>query len=193
MSGVSEVEEDFIPDEAINQKYICYYVMNNGVVEEQQVVFERPNPSMMYHLKLLFIRAKVEYKAINKVFVYGGTTVNLMPYSVFKKLGKVDEDLRPHNMVLSNYEGKTSNILSVIQVNLSIRSTSRGSLFMVIRSNANCNLLLRSEWIHCIGVLPSTLHQRVSILRDDGIVENIEAGQSCYKADISKVGKKDFD
>lgn len=38
VSEVSEVEEDFIPNEVINQKPLCYYVMNNGVVEEQQAV-----------------------------------------------------------------------------------------------------------------------------------------------------------
>lgn len=45
-------------------------------------------------------------------------------------------------MVLSNYEGKTSDILGVIQVDLSVRSTSRLTLFMVIKSNSYYNLLL---------------------------------------------------
>lgn len=34
VSGVFEVEENFVQDEAYNQKPLCYYVMNNGVVEE---------------------------------------------------------------------------------------------------------------------------------------------------------------
>lgn len=38
-------------------------------------------------------------------------------------------------MVLYNYVGKTSNILGVIQVDLSIGLTSRPTLFMVIKSN----------------------------------------------------------
>lgn len=57
-------------------------------------MFERPNPRMMYHLKPLFIRAKVDGVEVNKVFVDGGAAVNLMPYTLFRKMGKVDEDLR---------------------------------------------------------------------------------------------------
>ncbi|XP_050876224.1 uncharacterized protein LOC127079917 [Lathyrus oleraceus] len=111
VSEVSETEEDFMPDETVGGKPLCYYIMNNGVVEEQKSMFERPSPGMMYYLKPLFIRAKVDGITVNKVFVDGGATVNLMPYTIFKKMGKCDDDLRQHNMVLSNYEGKTSNIL----------------------------------------------------------------------------------
>lgn len=92
-------------------KPLCYYVMNNSVMEEQKAMFERLRLGMMYHLKSLFIREKVDGMAVNKVSVDGGAVVNLMPYTLFKKMGKVDEDLRQHNMVVSNYEGKTNNIM----------------------------------------------------------------------------------
>ena len=60
----------------------------------------------MYHLKPLFIRSKVDGMVVNKVFVYGGNTINLMPHSIFKKMRKNDMDLRPYNMVVSNYEAR---------------------------------------------------------------------------------------
>lgn len=53
---------------------------------------------------------------VNKVFIERGATINLMLHSLSKKTGKADKDLRPHNMVLSNYEGKTGHILCVMQV-----------------------------------------------------------------------------
>lgn len=68
--------------------------MNSGMVEEQKSIFERTSPRMMYHLKPLFIRAKVDGVSMNKVFVDGGEDVNLMPYTLFKKMGKCDDDLR---------------------------------------------------------------------------------------------------
>lgn len=74
----------------------------------------------MYHLKHLFIRAKVDGVPVNKVFVNGGATVNLMPYTLFNKMGKCDDDLRQHNMVLSNYEGKTSNMMGSTEAYLAI-------------------------------------------------------------------------
>lgn len=77
---VSETEEDFVQEHDDDKKPICYYVLNNGVVEEQHVVFERPDPGMMYHLKSLFIMVKVYDMSVNKVFIDGGASVNLMPH-----------------------------------------------------------------------------------------------------------------
>lgn len=97
---VSETEEDFMPAEKVGGKPLCYYFMNSDIVEEQRATFERPSPRMMYHLKPLFIQAKVDGINVNKVFIDGGVAVNLMPHTLFKKMGRGDEDLRQHNMVL---------------------------------------------------------------------------------------------
>jgi len=62
----------------------------------------------------LFIQAKVDDIGVNKVLIDGGVTVNLMPQSLLKKIGKFDTDLKPHNIVMSNYEGKTRHSLRAI-------------------------------------------------------------------------------
>lgn len=108
-------------------------------------------------------------------------------------MGKVDTDLRPHNMVLSNYEGKTSHILGLIQVSLSVGSIVRPTLFMVIGPKVNYNLLLGREWIHRIMVVPSILHLRLSIWWGDGIVENMEVDHGYFTVDVKMVNKRNFD
>lgn len=165
--------------------------MNNGVVEEQHAIL--PDTSMMYQLKPLFIRAKVDKKWVNKVFVDGGVMVNRMSCSLLKKIGKYDTYLRPHNVVLLHYEGKTSHIMGVILVELAVGNLTRPTIFMVISSKENYNLLLGQEWIHDISMVPSTIHQRISIWFSDGIFENIEADQRCYMDDVNHVGRKNFD
>lgn len=96
--------------------------------------------------------------------------VNLMPHFMLKKIGKFDIDLKPHNMVLSNYEGKICHTLGMIQVDLTVGTITRPTMFMVIASKDNYNMLLGREWIHDIEAVPSSLHQRISIWRNDGIV-----------------------
>ncbi|MCH87192.1 hypothetical protein A2U01_0008058 [Trifolium medium] len=162
-SEVNDEEDDFEEPEMANHKPVCYYVMNNGCVEEQQAVFEKPDEGMKNHLKPLFIRAKVNNVGINKVLIYEGAAVNLMPHSLLKKIGKYDTDLHSHNIVLSNYEGKTGFSMGVIQVVIAVGSTVRPTLFLVVPSKANYNMLLGREWIHGIGAVPSTLHQRLTI------------------------------
>ena len=76
---------------------------------------------------------------------------------------------------------------------LAVGTTTRSTLFMVINSKANLDLLLGREWIHGIGVVPSTLHQRISTWRKYGVVENIEPDQSYYNIDDLKGGKKSLD
>lgn len=177
---VAEVEEAEEVDEVEMARHVpvCYYVMNNGRVKEQNALFERPDEGMRSHLKPLFIRGKSENTGVNKILVDGGTTINLMPHFILKRIIKFDTELRPHNTVLSNYEGKIGHTLGVIQVDLTVESVTRPTLFMVITSKANYNLLLAREWIHDISVVPSSLHRRILIWREDEILENIEADQN---------------
>jgi len=140
---------------------------------------------MKNHLKPFFIQAKVDEVSINKVLVDGGTAFNLMPQSLLKRIDKTDKDLKPHNVILSNYEGKLGHSISALQVSLTVGTVVRPTLFMVVPSKANFNLLLGREWIHGIGVVPSSMHQRISIWIDDGIVENIEADQIYFLAEVN--------
>jgi hypothetical protein len=116
-----------------------------------------------------------------------------MPHSLLRKIGKFDTDLHTHNIVLSNYEGKTGQSMGAIQVDICVGSTVRPTLFLVVPSKANFNLLLGREWIHGVGDVPSTLHQRLIIWREDGLLENIEADQGIYMSEVDTDTKQTFD
>jgi len=191
-SEFNEVESDFTEEITIHRP-LCYYVMNNGCVEDQHVVFERPDVSMRLHLKPLFIQAKINGVGVNKVLVDGGATVNLLPQYFLKKIGLFDSDLKPHDVILTNYEGTTGNSIRAVEVDLIVGSVSRTTMFMVVPSRANFNVLLGREWIHGVGAVPSTLHQRITIWREDGLVENIEDGQRYFLDEVNNITKKNFD
>lgn len=140
-SEINEVEDDFT-EEMTNHKPLYYYVMNNGCVEKQHAVFEKPDFQMMHHLKPLFIQAKVNGVGVNKVLVDGGATMNLLPQSLLKKIGIANSDLKPHNVVLSNHEETSGNSLGVVEVELMVVSVNRTTIFMVVPSKENFNVLL---------------------------------------------------
>ena len=71
--------------------------------------------------------------------------------------------------MLSNYEGKSGNSFGAIEVDLVVGSVKRSTLFLVVPSRSNYNLLLGREWIHSVGAVPSTMHQRLSLWREDGL------------------------
>lgn len=99
VSEIKDTNDDLNPEDIANHMAMCYYVTNYGCVEEQQVMFENPNGSMKSHLKPLFIQARFDNIGVNKVLVDGGATVNLMPSSLLKNIGKFDTDLKPYNIV----------------------------------------------------------------------------------------------
>ena len=122
--------------------------MNDGCIENQHAIFEKPGYTMNHHLNPIFIQAKINGVGVNKVLVDGGATINLLPQSFLSKIGLIDTDLKPHNVVLTNYEGMTGNSLGAVEVELIVGSVSRTTMFMVVPSKANFNVLLGREWIH---------------------------------------------
>jgi len=156
-------------------------------------VFEKPDFQKRHHLKPLFIQANVNGVGVNKVLIDGGATVNLFPQYFLKKIGIADSDLEPHNVVLSNYEGTSGNFLGAVEVELMVGSINRTTMFMAVPSKENFNVLLGREWIHGVGVVPSTMHQRLAIWREDGLLENIEVDQSYFLAEVNNINEKNLD
>lgn len=83
---VMEVEEpkDTTEVEMARHRPVCYYVMNNGYIEDQNSFFEMPHEAMINHLKPLFIRGKVENVGISKILVDDGAIINLMSHFMLK-------------------------------------------------------------------------------------------------------------
>ena len=52
----------------------------------QQAIFDKPIKHR--YLKALYVKGFVDRKPMSKMLVDGGASVNLMPYTTFRKLGK---------------------------------------------------------------------------------------------------------
>ena len=57
----------------------------------QQAIFDKPVKHR--HLNALYVKGFVDGKLMSKMLVDGGASVNLMPYTTFRKLGKGLGDL----------------------------------------------------------------------------------------------------
>ena len=167
--------------------------MGNGCVVGQQTMFERPDHHMQHHLKPLFIQAKINDVGINKVLVNGGAAVNLLPHFLLKKIGLSDSYLKPHNVDICNYEGKSGSSFGAVEVDLVVGTVKRPTSFLVVESKANYNLLLVREWIHGVGAVPSTMHKRLSLWKENGVLGNIEVDQSYFVAEVVNITKKTID
>jgi TctA family transporter len=66
----------------------------------KEAIFEKPKASSQY-LMPLYVRCHIDGKPISRMLVDGGTAISLMSYSVFKKLGKKDDELGKTNLTLN--------------------------------------------------------------------------------------------
>jgi len=96
---------------------------------------------------------------MTKILIDGGAAINIMPYTVYWKLGKGDQDLTKTDMMLKDFEGNVSPVKGAICVELTIGSKTLPTTFFVISGKGAYNLLLGRDWIHANCCIPSTMHQ----------------------------------
>jgi hypothetical protein len=90
------------------------------------VIFEKPQEKNYKHLKTLYLKGYINGHPVNKMLVDTGAAVNIMPYSVLRRLGHSTEDLIKTNVTLSDFNGQASEAQGVLNVDLTIGSV--GSL-----------------------------------------------------------------
>jgi hypothetical protein len=88
----------------------------------KDAIFQKPKDTNN-HLKALYMKGHINGKHISRMLVDGGAIVNLMSYSVFKKLGGSDEELIKTNMTISGVGGgELMGAKGVISMELTIGS-----------------------------------------------------------------------
>jgi hypothetical protein len=67
------------------------------------VIFEKPREKNYKHLKAMCLKGYINGHPVNKMLVDTGAVVNIMPYSVQRRLGHFAEDLIKTNIMLSDF------------------------------------------------------------------------------------------
>ena len=128
-------------------------------LDPMTAIFEKPADNERQHLKALFVKVRVDGQPMTKILVDGGAAIIIMPYAVYRKLGKGDQDLTKTDMMLKDFEGNVSPVNGAICVVLTIGSKTLPTTFFVISGRGAYNLLLGRDWIHANCSIPSTMHQ----------------------------------
>ena len=147
-------------------------------LDPMTAIFEKPTDNERQYLKALFVKGRVDGQPMTKILVDGGAAINIMPYAVYRKLGKGDQDLIKIDMMLKYFEGNVSPVKGAICVELTIGSKTLPTTFFVISGRGAYNLLLGRDWIHANCCIPSTMHQCLVQWVDDRI--EIVPGDSSY-------------
>jgi hypothetical protein len=71
-------------------------------------VFKKTEESSQ-HLKLLYIQGHLDGRPISRMLIDGGAAINLISYTVFKKVGREDDKLMKTNLTLNGVGGGEPN------------------------------------------------------------------------------------
>jgi hypothetical protein len=123
------------------------------------VIFEKPQEKNYKHLKALYLKGYINGHLVNKMLVDNGAAVNIMPYSVLRRLGCSAEDLIKTNVMFSDFNGQTSEAQGVLNVDLTVGSKTIPTSFFIVSSKSTYTVVLGRDWIHANCYIPSTMHQ----------------------------------
>src|SRR4051812_16888333 len=154
------------------------------------VIFEKPREKSYKHLKALYLRGYINGQPVGKMLVDTGAAVNIMPYSMLRRLGHSNTDLIKTNVTLSDFNDQASGMQGVLNVDLTIGRKTIPTSFFIVDSKSTYSVLLGRDWIHANCCIPSTMHQcfiqwdgdEVEVVQADDSVEVSIAGTNIWDA-----------
>ena len=114
---------------------------------------------------------------MKRVMVDQGSAAEIMYPDLFKGLNLRTEDLTPYNSPLVSFEGKI--IIPKGQIRLPVQASSETVEvdFIVVNAYSPYTAIVAKPWLHTLGAVSSTLHQKIKYLFG-GKIEEILGDQT---------------
>ena len=113
---------------------------------------------MTRHIKPLYVRAHVNGKPVSKVLIDNESVINIMSLRMLRALGRSICDMIETEVVVSTFTKEVSKTLGILPIDITIGSKTTLSVFFMIDSTSNYNVLLGRDWIHANWCVSSSLH-----------------------------------
>ena len=107
---------------------------------------------------------------MKRVMIDQGSGAKIMYPDLYKGLGLKPEDLSKYDTSLVGFTGKV--VVPEGQINFSVVTKGKEVEvnFIVVNAFSPYMAILGRPWIHAIGALPFTLHQKIIFPTKDGVV-----------------------
>ena len=96
--------------------------------------------------------------------------MTVMPKSMMEKLPFNASHLKPGSMVVRAFDGIRREVWGEIDLPVQIGPHTCQVTFQVMDINPAYSCLLGRPWIHSVGVVPSTLHQKLKFIVEGHLV-----------------------
>ncbi|XP_077239737.1 uncharacterized protein LOC143880643 [Tasmannia lanceolata] len=148
----------------------------------KQLKKTQANISGRDHTKPLKITVTCNKKKVPEVLVDNGSALNVCPLSTAATLGFSPENFIPSEQGILAYDGTRRDVIGTLVTEIQIGGEDFEVEFQVLDIKASFLLLLGRPWMHKVGVVPSTLHQKLKFIRRNRVITvkgdpDLEIGQ----------------
>ncbi|RDY01257.1 hypothetical protein CR513_15433, partial [Mucuna pruriens] len=161
----------------------------NNITASHHISFSKeevPNEGKNHNQPLHIIIKYGNYMIV-MVLIDNGSSLNVMPKTTLDKLYAPGAILRNSSVVVRAFDGSKQKVMGEITLPILIGPTTFDITFQVMDIQPTYSCLLGQPWIHAVGAVPSSLHQKVKFITDGQQVKFITDGQL-----ISVMGEKEM-
>ena len=154
-----------------------------GFLDEDKIGTIQPNNDT------LVVTLRIGGFDVKRVLVDQGSDVEVMYADLYKGLNLKPENLTAYDSPLVSFEGKIVTPRGQIKLPIQTGSDVVEVDFIVVEAYSPYTAIVARPWLHALGVVSSTLHQKVkypSEGRVKEIVGNQTMAKQCMVATISR-------
>ncbi|XP_052478334.1 uncharacterized protein LOC128033886 [Gossypium raimondii] len=125
--------------------------------------------------KALHVTARCEGYILPGILIDNGSALSVLPLSILSRLSVDSSHIKTSQSIVRAFDGTEKRVMGRIEVPLRIGPITYDVDFLGIDIKPSYNCLLGRPWIHSVGVVPSSLHQKVKIVSEGRLITiNVE-------------------
>ena len=123
------------------------------------------------HDDALLITFRIGDYNVKRVMMDGGSVAEIMYPSLYKGLKLKPEDLMPYSSPLMSFDGKLVIPKGMIRLPIQTGPEIVEVNFIVVNTYSPYTAIVGRPWLHTLGVVASSLHQKVKFPSGDQVLE----------------------
>ena len=142
------------------------------------------------HDDALVVTLRIGGYDVKRVMVDQGSTTEIMYPDLFKGLGFKPEDLTTYSSPLVSFEGKTVVPKGQIRLPMQTGSDVVEVDFIVVDAFSPYTAIMCRPWLHSLGAVSSTLHQKVKYPSGGQVLELVGSQSMARQCLIAAIQHK---
>ncbi|XP_034700912.1 uncharacterized protein LOC117925911 [Vitis riparia] len=150
------------------------------------IIFPPVDPTRILrpHRDALILSLGIDKFDVRRILIDPGSSADLVQASVISHMGHNLVGLENPGRILSGFNGASTTSLGDIVLPVQAGPVTLNVQFSVVQDLSPFNVILGRTWLHCMKAIPSTYHQMVSFLTEDGqtnLYGSQLAARQCYQ------------